>query len=152
MRCSCSARAARSGPQIPVIQQSCGPALRRTPLRLLQSVWTGVGQEGGRLAPPSLTGAENAPTMTPRMAKKTIEERLAYLGLDPEDLKLLSELRPVLDAHVDDIVDAFHRQLLLFPETRRLFLEPHVKERFVAGRRHYMMSLADTQVGDDYLR
>src|SRR5262245_20239239 len=86
------------------------------------------------------------------MAKKTIEERLGYLGLDPEDLKLLSELRPVLDAHVDDIVDAFHRQLLLFPETRRLFLEPNIKERFVAGRRHYMMSLADTHFGDDYLR
>ena len=86
------------------------------------------------------------------MAKKTIEERLGYLGLDPEDLKLLAELRPVLEAHVDDIVEAFHRQLLLFPETRRLFLEPHAKERFVAGRRHYMLSLADTHFGDDYLR
>jgi len=90
--------------------------------------------------------------MEARMAKKTIEERLGYLGLDPEDLMLLAELRPVLEAHVDDIVEAFHRQLLLFPETRRLFLEPHAKERFVAGRRHYMLSLADTHFGDDYLR
>src|SRR4030095_1764809 len=90
--------------------------------------------------------------MEPLMAKKTIEERLGYLGLDPEDLNLLAELRPVLEAHVDDIVEAFHRQLLLFPETRRLFLEPHAKERFVAGRRHYMLSLADTHFGDDYLR
>ena len=86
------------------------------------------------------------------MAKKTIEERLGYLGLDPEDLKLLAELRPVLEAHVDDIVEACHRQLLLFPETRRLFLEPHAKERFVAGRRHYVLSLADTHFGVDYLR
>jgi signal transduction histidine kinase len=87
-----------------------------------------------------------------RMAKKTIEERLTYLGLDPEELALLAELRPVLDAHVDDIVEAFHRQLLLFPETRRLFLEPNIKQRFVAGRRHYMLSLADAQLGDDYVR
>jgi len=86
------------------------------------------------------------------MAKKTIDERLSYLGLDPEDLALLGELRPVLEAHVDEIVEAFHRQLLLFPETRRLFLEPNIKQRFVAGRRHYMLSLADTQLGDDYLR
>ena len=86
------------------------------------------------------------------MAKKSIEERLTYLGLDPDDLDLLAELRPVLEANVDGIVDAFHRQLLLFPETRRLFLEPHAKERFFAGRRHYMMSLADTHLGDDYLR
>jgi signal transduction histidine kinase len=86
------------------------------------------------------------------MPKKTIEERLGYLGLDPEDLKLLGELRPLLEAHVDRIVDAFHRQLLMFPETRRLFLDPQVKERFVLGRRHYMMSLAETHFGDDYLR
>jgi signal transduction histidine kinase len=86
------------------------------------------------------------------VAKKSIEERLGYLGLDIDDLKLLAELRPALEAHVDGIVDAFHRQLLLFPETRRLFLEPHAKEKFFAGRRHYMMSLADTQFGDDYLR
>jgi signal transduction histidine kinase len=86
------------------------------------------------------------------MAKKTIEERLAYLGLFPEELALLAELRPVLDLHVDDVVEAFHRQLLLFPETRRLFLEPRAKERFVSGRRHYMMSLAATEFGDDYLR
>ena len=29
---------------------------------------------------------------------------------------------------------------------------PTIKQRFVAGRRHYMLSLADTQLGDDYLR
>src|SRR5688572_23457753 len=90
--------------------------------------------------------------MTPPMANKTLEERMSYLGLAAEDLVLLSELRPVLDAHVDDIVEAFHRQLLLFPETRRLFLEPEIKERFAAGRRHYMLSLAAAQLGDDYLR
>lgn len=86
------------------------------------------------------------------MAKKTIEERLGYLGLDPEDLKLLAELRPVLEAHADDIVEAFHRQLLLFPETRRLFLEPRVKEPFAAVRRQSLLALADTHFGDEYLR
>src|SRR5262249_43696709 len=90
--------------------------------------------------------------MERRMPKKTIEERLSYLGLDPEDLKLLSELRPVLDAHVDHTVASFHRQLLLFPEPPGLFLEPNIRGRFVAGRRHYMISLADTHFGDDYLR
>ena len=86
------------------------------------------------------------------MARKTLAERMSYLGLYPEDLELLAELRPVLDANVDDIVEAFHRQLLLFPETRRLFLEPNMKERFAAGQRHYMLSLADPQLGDDYVR
>lgn len=86
------------------------------------------------------------------MAKKTIEERLGYLGLDPEDLNLLAELRPVLEAHVDGIVEALYRQLLLFPETRRPFRDPRVKEGFVANRRRYILSLANTQFGDDYAR
>jgi signal transduction histidine kinase len=50
------------------------------------------------------------------MAKKTIEERLGYLGLIPDDLALLAELRPMLEANADDLVEAFHRQLLLFPK------------------------------------
>jgi signal transduction histidine kinase len=86
------------------------------------------------------------------VAKKPIGERLSYLGLEPQDLELLSDLRPVLEPHVDGVVDAFHRQLLLFAETRRLFLEPSTKEQFVAGRREYLMSLAGTQFGDDYFR
>jgi signal transduction histidine kinase len=86
------------------------------------------------------------------MTKKTIEERLGYLGLHPEDLKLLAELRPLLEVHVDGIVEALHRQLLLFPETRRPFRDPRVKEWFVANRRQYILSLANTQFGDDYAR
>src|SRR5262245_56125050 len=85
------------------------------------------------------------------MAKKTIEERLDYLGLDRDDLALLSELRPLLEARVDEIAEAFHRQLLLFPETRKLFIEPNVKQLFAAGRRRYLLSLSETQFGDDYL-
>jgi signal transduction histidine kinase len=98
-----------------------------------------------------LTVVANAQTIERPMARKTIEERLGYLGLDPEDMQLLAELRPLLETHVDQIVEAFHRQLLLLPETRRLFLDPRVKEQFVAGRRQYLLSLADTQFGDEYL-
>ncbi len=86
------------------------------------------------------------------MARKPVEERLSYLGLDREELTLLAELRPILVAHADEVVESFHRQLLLFPETRRLFLEPRAKERFVAGRRHHLVSLANTHFGDEYMR
>jgi signal transduction histidine kinase len=50
------------------------------------------------------------------------------------------------------VVSAFYRQLLTFPETRRLFLDPTVKEKFVAGRRRYLLSLSEASFGDAYLR
>ena len=86
------------------------------------------------------------------MPKKTIEERLGYLGIHPEDLRLLAELRPMLEAHVDAVIEALHRQLLLFPETRRPFRDPKVKEGFIADRRHYILSLANTEFDDGYVR
>jgi len=86
------------------------------------------------------------------MTRKSIEERLSHVGLDPEDLRLLSELRPLLEVHGEEIADAFHRQLLLFPETRRLYSDPAVKERVVTGRLRYLLSISDTQFGDDYIR
>src|SRR5262245_48071395 len=86
------------------------------------------------------------------MPKKTIEERLGYLGIHPEDLRLLAELRPALEAHVEGIIEALHRQLLLFPETRRGFRDPRVKEAFFEDRRRYILSFANTEFGDDYVR
>jgi len=86
------------------------------------------------------------------MARKTIEERLGYLGLHPEGLKLLAELRPLLETHVDGVIEALHRQLLLFPETRWPFRDPRVKEAFFTDRRRYILSLANTEFDVDYVR
>jgi signal transduction histidine kinase len=85
------------------------------------------------------------------MMKKSIQQRLAYIGLEPEELAVLSELRPLLEAHADEVVESFYRQLLLFPETRRLFTDASVKDQFIAARRGYMISLADTELASDYL-
>src|SRR5688572_11156589 len=85
------------------------------------------------------------------MAKKTIQQRLSYFGLEPEELAILAELRPLLEAHADELVEAFYRQLLLYPETRRLFVDTAFRDQFIQGRRRYLLSIADTELGDDYL-
>jgi signal transduction histidine kinase len=85
------------------------------------------------------------------MMKKSIQQRLSYIGLEPDELAILAELGPLLEEHANDVVEAFYRQLLLFPETRRLFMEASIKDQFIEGRRRYMISLAGTELSDEYL-
>src|SRR5262245_39307585 len=85
------------------------------------------------------------------MTKKSIQQRLSYFGLEPEELGILAELRPLLEAHAGELADAFYRQLLLYPETRRMFMDAAFKDRFVEARRRYLLSIAETRLGDDYL-
>ncbi len=86
------------------------------------------------------------------MDTKSVAERLGYLGLDAEALTLLAELTPVLEAHADEVANGFYRQLLTFPETRRLFLDPAMKDQFVARQRSYVISLSEAPFGDAYLQ
>jgi len=86
------------------------------------------------------------------MDAKSVAERLGYLGLDAEALALLAELTPVLEAHADEVVAGFYRKLLTFPETRRLFVEPAIKEQLLARQRRYLISLGEVSFGDAYLQ
>jgi signal transduction histidine kinase len=85
------------------------------------------------------------------MSEKSIQQRLSYFGLEPEELAILGELRPLLESHANEMVEAFYRKLLLYPETRRMFTDAAFKDRFLEGRRRYLMALSETELGDDYL-
>ena len=71
-----------------------------------------------------------------------LEQRLAYLGLDEQEVALLAELRPMLEKHADAFVAQFYRHLLSFAPTRALLRDPAVKERLLAKQREYLLSLA----------
>jgi signal transduction histidine kinase len=84
------------------------------------------------------------------MKQRPIEERLAYLGLDDEAFELLSELRPLLEEHADELAEQFYRHMLAFEETRVYFRDEETKERFLYGRSRYIVSLADSHFGPEY--
>jgi signal transduction histidine kinase len=84
-------------------------------------------------------------------ARANIEQRLAYLEMEPADLELLAELEPILTKHATAFVAAFYRQLLSFPETRRLLSDPDVKERLLAKQRGYLLSLARPALDERYV-
>ena len=68
-----------------------------------------------------------------------------------EERALLAALRPTLEKHAEDLVAAFYRHLLSFPETRRLLRDPRVTERLLTKQREYLLSLAGPELDAGYV-
>lgn len=68
-------------------------------------------------------------------------ERLGFIHLRPEDLALLGSLRPLMEKHVDRVVDEFYAELLRHAEPRGFFGEEATLRRVAAGQRAYLLSL-----------
>jgi signal transduction histidine kinase len=78
-------------------------------------------------------------------------ELAEFFQYGDEERGLLAALRPTLEKHADDLVAAFYRHLLSFPETRRLLRDPRVTERLLGKQREYLVSLAGPQVDAAYV-
>lgn len=102
---------------------------------------------GGRRKPPCVPCAA-----TLRMAdgKHELEERLRFLGLTATDLRLLRDLRPLLERHADGLVAAFYRHLLSFEGTRSHLSDVEAKERLLRKQREYLLSLAGPTLDEAY--
>jgi len=82
--------------------------------------------------------------------KEDREERLEFLGLTETDRRALVKLRPLLESEADRLVAAFYRHLLSFDATRRLLVDPAVKERLLGKQREYLLSLGTGEIDDRY--
>jgi signal transduction histidine kinase len=82
---------------------------------------------------------------------RALGEQLDYFDLSAGDVALLGRLRPLLEKHADALVGAFYRHLLSFEPTRRLLVDPKVKERLLHKQRAYLLSLAGPEIDDAYL-
>lgn len=75
---------------------------------------------------------------------------LEYFGWDESQRALLAELHPLLEERADEVVEAFYRHQLSFPETRRHLRDPAVVERLLSKQRDYLLSLAGPEIDDEY--
>ena len=80
-----------------------------------------------------------------------LELRLGYLDLGPADLERLSTLQPMLEKQAAGLVDSFYHHLLSFSSTRRLLVDPGVRERLMSAQREYLLSLAGPTIDESYL-
>jgi signal transduction histidine kinase len=78
-------------------------------------------------------------------------ELALFFQYGAEERTLLARLQPILEKHADDLVAAFYRHLLSFPETQRLLRDPEVTERLLTKQREYLLSLAGPEIDDAYI-
>ncbi|WP_404383023.1 protoglobin domain-containing protein [Caenispirillum salinarum] len=79
--------------------------------------------------------------------------RLSFLGIDERTRELLREVRPLLEPHVDAILDGFYRHLSSERELMTLFggqaSLAHAREM---QRRHWMENVFSGEFGDGYMK
>jgi signal transduction histidine kinase len=78
-------------------------------------------------------------------------ELALFFQYGPEERALLAGLRPTLEKHADDLVAAFYRHLLSFPETQRLLRDQEVTKRLLTKQRQYLLSLAGPEIDAAYI-
>jgi len=79
-------------------------------------------------------------------------KRLAeFFQYGSEERAALARLQPLLERHADDLVAAFYRHLLSFPETQALLRDPEVTRRLLTKQREYLLSLAGPEIDEAYV-
>lgn len=81
----------------------------------------------------------------------TLETELSFFEYGEEERELLAGLAPLLEKHADQLVSAFYRHLLSYPETRHHLRDRAVTERLLTLQRRYLLSLAGPRVDAAYV-
>lgn len=75
------------------------------------------------------------------MAVDDWETRKGFLRFTTEEEVALTALQPLMAQHVEELVGAFYRHLLSFPETRRFLTDELISTRLLEAQKRYLLSL-----------
>jgi signal transduction histidine kinase len=75
------------------------------------------------------------------MAVDDWETRKAFLRFTKEEEVALTALQPIMAQHVDELVEAFYRHLLSFPDTRKFLTDDLISTRLQEDQKRYLLSL-----------
>lgn len=76
----------------------------------------------------------------------------AFLALDDRSLGYVSEIRPVIEENLDEIVDEFYTKLTSVPEVKR-FIEKHSTIERLKGTLHgFLMVLCQPHMSKEYIQ
>ncbi|MBI3806096.1 MAG: hypothetical protein HY281_01050 [Nitrospirae bacterium] len=75
------------------------------------------------------------------MAVDDWKTRKGFLRFTREEEVALTVLQPIMVQHVDELVGAFYRHLLSFPETRRFLTDELISTRLLEAQKRYLLSL-----------
>jgi signal transduction histidine kinase len=69
------------------------------------------------------------------------ETRKEFIRFTKEDEIALTALQPIMEEHVDELVGAFYRHLLSFPQTRKFLTDDLISTRLKEAQKRYLLSL-----------
>ena len=84
------------------------------------------------------------------MAADDWETRKEFLRLTKEEEVALTVLQPIMAQHVDELVGAFYRHLLSFPETRTFLTDELINTRLLEAQKRYLLSLVAGSYDEAY--
>ncbi|MHB0975325.1 MAG: protoglobin domain-containing protein [Thiobacillus sp.] len=77
-------------------------------------------------------------------------QRKSFVEFAHEDIALLRDLRPLMETHVDGIVERFYDHLLGYAEARAFFRDEATLSRVKGAQREYLLDLFRDSYGEDY--
>ncbi len=75
------------------------------------------------------------------MAADDWETRKGFLRFTQEEEVALTALQPIVAQHVDELVGAFYRHLLSFPDTRKFLTDELISTRLLEAQKRYLLSM-----------
>ena len=92
------------------------------------------------------------PEQTATKRALTQAERMSLVGLNPLQLKLLPAAKPLIEPHIDAIIDQFYRHILGHEHLRRIVESQTTVDRLKKTFRTYIEQLFSGQYGEEYHR
>jgi signal transduction histidine kinase len=78
------------------------------------------------------------------------EYRKQFLRLTKEEERTITALQPLVAEHVDELVAAFYRHLLAFPETRKFLSNELISTRLLEAQKRYLLSMVTGPYDETY--
>jgi rsbT co-antagonist protein RsbR len=86
------------------------------------------------------------------MDAETIEQRLAWSGIDQSDFERIRDLAPFADQIADTIIERFYNHILSFEKAAAMFANGSVIERVKAGQKRYFRELTQASCTPGYIQ
>jgi methyl-accepting chemotaxis protein len=81
----------------------------------------------------------------------SLKERLDFMGIGSDEIALLREMRPLVEAALPDVLEKFYKQIAQWPTVSALFRDSrHIKHARDAQLKHWLL-IADGRYDDAYL-
>lgn len=86
-----------------------------------------------------------------RISRREIERRKEYLGFTEADVQILSSLREIVAANIDEIIEEFYQKIVPFEEMDQIIGDAETLQRLRNYQRNYIISLFDGQYDEEYV-